>query len=313
MDDLPDDDARAPWRSHPADARFDFWAARDSTNLRRMSWPPPAGTKRRGSMLFANGRGDFIEKYLEAYDHWRGQGWHVGAFDWRGQGASGAGPADPEPLFDLMAEDLAALASEWRRDGDPPHVAIAHSMGGHLLLRGLVQKEIRLDAAVLVAPLIQVNSWPLPPLGARWTAELACMFGQSEAPIWRQTGEEALAQRRAFLTGSPERFEDEVWWHRREPRYNLKGPSWGWLRSALQSLGRFGEAELAGLDLPILLIGSANDRLVDVAAIRRAAQVIPGAELHLYPRAGHEILREADPIRSDALCRIDEFLAANAP
>ena len=53
-----------------------------------MDWRQPAGIRPRGRMLFAGGRSDFIEKYLESYAHWHRAGWDVTAFDWRGQGLS---------------------------------------------------------------------------------------------------------------------------------------------------------------------------------------------------------------------------------
>jgi hypothetical protein len=49
-----------------------------------------------------------------------------------------------------------------------------------------------------------------------------------------------------------------------------------------------------------------------ISAIRDAARFIPGAELKMYLDAAHEILREADPIRADALATIDEFLGRRA-
>jgi lysophospholipase len=33
----------------------------------------------------------------------------------------------------------------------------------------------------------------------------------------------------------------------------------------------------------------------------------------MFPDAGHELLREADPVRLAALARIDSFLDAHAP
>ena len=51
---------------------------------------------------------------------------------------------------------------------------------------------------------------------------------------------------------------------------------------------------------------------MDAGAIRRAAKLIPGAELVMLEEAAHEILREADPIRIPALGRIDAFLDSHA-
>ena len=52
-----------------------------------------------------------------------------------------------------------------------------------------------------------------------------------------------------------------------------------------------------------------RDQLVSTPAIRRIAARLPDARLHVYGReAAHEILRELDPVRLDALGRIDRFL-----
>src|ERR1044072_7889135 len=142
-------------RSHPPGARFRTWTAPDGWPVRRMDWPQPDGASPRGSLLFASGRGDFIEKYLEALAHWHERGWNVAAFDWRGQGASqdtglafegfgvvidatAAPPHAPASAFECSGsplDDLAPLLAHCRAETPAPHVAVGHSMGGHLLLR----------------------------------------------------------------------------------------------------------------------------------------------------------------------------------
>jgi len=302
-------------RAHPADARFATWTAPDGWQCRRMDWPRVKGAPALGSLLFAGGRGDFIEKYLEACAYWRDRGWNVTAFDWRGQGASRgeAPPGSPESL-DLLVGDLAALIEEWRREGEGPHVAIGHSMGGHVLLRTLAERRPVLDAAVLVAPMIAINSAPLPLWGAAWLASTLSMFGWRHHPAWHQPAEPSPAGsfRQSILTGSAERYEDEAYWWGREPGFNLGVPSWGWLDAAYRSSAALTADALAKVDLPVLLIGTERDRLVSPAAIRRAAALLPRAELLMFDDSGHEILREADEVRLAALARIDAFLAANA-
>jgi lysophospholipase len=63
----------------------------------------------------------------------------------------------------------------------------------------------------------------------------------------------------------------------------------------------------------VLLIGTERDRLVSPAAIRSAAAGLPNSELFMFTDAAHEILRESDPVRLEALARIDAFLDRNAP
>jgi lysophospholipase len=188
-------------------------------------------------------------------------------------------------------------------------------MGGHLLLRTLVDRRPEIDAAVLVAPMIRVNSAPLSPSLAPLITELMCRVGWRDAPVWKAPANllEPGSPRQRLLTGSPERYADETWWWAQEPSFRLGVPSWGWMRAAYRSAeATFTPQKLGSVDLPILLIGTDRDRLVSPAAIRAAAALLPHSRLHMYADAAHEILREADSIRLDALARIDVFFDEQA-
>jgi len=304
-------------RVHPKGAVFRAWAAPDGMALRRMDWPAGGRRKSRGSLLFTNGRGDFIEKYLEAFAHWHAAGWHVTSFDWRGQGGSqveGADAAAAVSNFDAMVEDLTALIADWRAAGPGPHVAIAHSMGGHMLLRTLAEHRPALDAAVLIAPMIEVNSAPIPSRLAPDIADTIYHLGLGGLPIWASPPafNAVGGRRQRNLTASRERYEDELWWWAQQPAFDLGLPNWSWIRAAFRSGAAFTRERLAQVRLPILLLGTEHDRLVSAAAIRRVAAELPCAELEMMDDAAHEILREADPVRLRALARIDAFLAGHA-
>jgi lysophospholipase len=299
-------------RAIPGDARLSRWRAPDGWAYRRMDWSRPGAD--RGSLLFAGGRGDFIEKYLEPQHHWRELGWRVTSFDWRSQGDSRGdivgGHLDD---FDVLVDDLAALVEDWRSETPGPHVVVAHSMGGHVLARLLAERRPAIAAAVLIAPMLMVNSAPLPPWAAWWTAAMANIAGLGRAPLWRPVSPPPGSPRQHHLTSCPDRYQDELWWWDAEPGYKLGAPSWGWLLAAYRSCAALTAERLAGIDLPVLFVATERDRLVSPAAIRRAAGAIADAELLMFPDAGHEILREADPVRLEALARIDAFFDRHAP
>ena len=308
-------ESRSFARSPPSEALFGWWQAADGQRLRRMDWRQPAGIRPRGRMLFAGGRSDFIEKYLESYAHWHRAGWDVTAFDWRGQGLSRGelAPENPES-FDGLVDDLSGFIADWRAEGDGPFVAIGHSMGGHVLLRALIDRSIGLDAVVLVAPMLLVNSAPVPDWLAPNFAELMCLIGMRAQPMWKTP--RALnrpgSQRQSLLTGCRERYEDELWWWGEQPEYRLGAPSWGWMRAAFRSSAAFTPDKLARVEVPVLLVAARHDRLVSAAAIARVARLLPRSELHMFDDSAHEILREEDRIRDFALERIDAFLETNA-
>jgi len=302
-------------RAIPADARLSTWRGADGWEIRRLDRLQPAGAEVRGSLLFAGGRGDFIEKYLEVQDHWHRRGWNATAFDWRGQGASqGDRPGGHLDRFETLVGDLAGLIEAWKAETPEPHVVLAHSMGGHVLLRTLADRHPAIDAAVLIAPMLAINSGGLPSFAAQWLASTASMFGWSGQPAWQQPSrlQRAGSVRQALLTSCRDRYEDELWWWEKQPSFNLGAPTWGWLKAAYASSAALTPAKLAGVSIPVLLIGTERDRLVSPAAIRRAASLLPNAELLMFDDSAHEILRERDAVRLQALARIDAFLDRNA-
>jgi lysophospholipase len=298
-------------RSIPADARFGSWKAADGWIYRTLERRQPEGVSARGSLLFAGGRGDFIEKYLEIHDHWVRRGWNLTAFDWRGQGGSqGDRPGGWLDGFETLIADLAGLIEAWRAETPGPHAVVGHSMGGHVLLRTLADRHPAIDAAVLVAPMLAINSAPIPPFAAQWLPSFFSAFGWSGQPA---TPHAPSSIRQAHLTGCAERFSDELWWWKKHPAFNLGPPTWGWLRAAYASGAMLTPVKLAGVRTPVLLIGTERDRLVSPAAIRIAASRLPNSDLLMFDDSAHEILRERDEVRLKALARIDAFLDAQAP
>ncbi len=306
-------------RSIPSTATIDHVSARDGWALRRLRWGAPDGAPR-GSILFEGGRGDHFEKYLEAFERWRCAGWQVESVDWRGQGGSGRVSADPHvgdiADFGQWIDDLADHVAEWRTRTPGPHVLMAHSMGGHLLLRALAEGRVSPDAAVLVAPMLGFTA-PYPNRVGVWIAKLMMAIGNPQRPAWRISEKPGtrIEARSKLLTHDARRYADEDYWHSAMPETLLGPGSWRWVEQAYRSfmvMGRPGVLER--VRTPILILAAAKDKLVSIRAIRAAAARLLHAELHVYgPEAAHEILRELDAVRDDALARIDAFLDVAAP
>lgn len=285
--------------------------------MRRFDWTNAESP--RGSILFQAGRGDFIEKYLEAQAHWHLAGWNVSGFDWRGQGGSGRLHEDPlighAESLDLFLDDLDAFQREWRGAMPGPHVLIGHSMGGHMMLRLLAERKPPVQAAVLVAPMLGLNADPVPAPIARAITRLACRLGLSGRAAWKQ-GERPVTiglSRQSNLTSSLERYEDEAWWKANQPELALGAPSWGWLAAAYDSIAAIDRrGVLEAVTTPILLLGADRDRLVSPRAIRQAARRLPDAGLIMSASGAHELLREIDGIRLLLLAEIDRFLDQKA-
>jgi lysophospholipase len=290
-------------------------------------WPvrvfeqPSTAEQPRGSILFQGGRGDIIEKYLECFARWHADGWSVTAFDWRGQGGSGRVLADPRvghiSDFAIWVDDYTAFFEEWRATHPAPHIIMGHSMGGHLLLRSLAERRVRPDAAVLVAPMLGFDSGPLPKGLSAWLISMAVRFGKIEMPAWKANERPAppWSSRQKYLTHDADRYADEIWWKNAKPELALGPPSFGWLDLANKSCAALAAPGVPeGIDLPILVIGTDGDQLVDPKAIRAVAARLPRCELKMFGKTvAHEILRELDAPRDEALAAIDAFLDKVTP
>jgi lysophospholipase len=311
--DSPDFPATAfDRRAWPMGGRLDYWTAPDGWAIRRYR----LGEGVRGRMLVLGGRGDMIEKYLEVIHHWASRGWAVTSFDWRGQGGSGRLTGDSMcghiDDFGRWITDLQGIVADWRGEGNGPTVIVGHSMGGHMLLRALAEGLTPPDAAIAVAPMLGLHTAPLPRWLAVAIAWTMVRLGQGARQAWTQKeGSERLRRiRQQRLTHDPDRYADELWWRDHSRDIALGSPSWAWVLEALRSTRALAHGEaITRIATPLLILAAERDRLVSTRAIRHVAARMAGARLHVYgPQAAHEILRESDPVRLDALARIDAFL-----
>ncbi len=295
------------------------WRAPDGWPHRTFAWQ--GAGRARGAILFQGGRGDLIEKYLESFAHWHEAGFDVTAFDWRGQGGSGRLARDPRvghvADFGLWVDDLAAYVAEWTAAQPGPHIVIGHSMGGHLVLRALVERRIAPDAAVLVAPMLGFETGPLPKSWAVGLAEtLARRFG-AERPAWGRNEKPAppWRTRQHYLTRDDARYSDGEYWRAERPDLVLGPPSWPWMAAAYRSCALLdAPGALEGVTTPIAILCTEGDKLVSPRAIRTAAARLPDANLTMFGKeVAHEILRERDAPRNQALAAIDALLDAVAP
>lgn len=306
-------------RRIPSGAVVDHVHAPDGWPLRRIRWTAPDGPPK-GSLLFFGGRGDHFEKYLETFEDWRRRGWQVTSIDWRGQGGSGRTTANPNvghiDDFAIWIDDIAHLFGQWQGESIGPHVIAGHSMGGHLLLRALAEQRVAPDAAILVAPMLGFLA-PYPDWLGEKVAGLMCRIGDPARPAWKISEKPGspLAARRQLLTHDAARYDDEQWWHEAVPETLLGPGSWGWVRAAYTSFLKMAQpGVLESVNAPVLMLVARHDGLVSSKAAIRDAARLPDCTLHVYGReAAHELLREADGVRNDALARIDAFLDRVVP
>ena len=299
---------------------IDFFEPEPGIRLRWARWQG-RGDRVRADVLLLNGRSEFVEKYDETAERLTGLGCRVWSLDWRGQGLSARLLANRQKGhiddYATHVRDLRAFLDQVRADGGEPTLLIAHSMGGHIACRYLIDTPgHRIQRLVLCAPMIAPRfAWWQAPLVTGLTP-LACLAGRRDAYALGQGDWDA--SRQSFdgnpLTHDQARFDWLVDTLRRRPDLRLGGVTWGWLAATRASTAHLlapGHAER--LTLPCLIVRAGQETIVDNARIADFAARLPDVTLHDISNARHEILRETDAVRAAFWLAFDRFCGgANA-
>jgi lysophospholipase len=277
----------------------------------------------RALCVLLNGQTEFIEKYFEVIDDLLRRGFSVATFDWRGQGGSDRLLADPRKAhiadFAQYDEDLDALMQQVVRptaSAGMKITALAHSMGGHILLRRLHRRQDEFAAAALCAPMIGIQ-----PRGVPWWMVAAITRAlnrrvPSPAFVWGmgKRDHRTLAFADQIVTSDPERYERNRRLLVAHPELGLNGPTWGWLAAALKSILELhapGYAE--AISTPALLIAASPDRVCNSQALCAFAARMPRATCLTIEGAEHEILMERDICRDQLWAAFDAFMDTHMP
>jgi lysophospholipase len=276
-----------------------------------------------GVCLLLNGQTEFIEKYFEVIDELRSRGFSVVTFDWRGQGGSDRLLPDRRKAhiedFAEYDQDLDTVIREvvkpMMAEGKKP-IALAHSMGGNILLRRLHDMQEEFAAAILSAPMVGIK-----PRGVPWwlvekIADRLNRAGPSRDFIWGMAKRDQLKLPFVLqiVTSDAKRYARNQALLAADPELRLNGPTWGWLGAALHAidlLEKPGYAET--ITTQALVIGAGRDRVCDTEAARAFAARMPDARYVEIAGAQHEILMERDPLRAEWWAAADAFLKKNAP
>lgn len=195
------------------------------------------------------------------------------AFDLRGVGTSGASSASDGYLLKRYADDLVAVLDAV---GARQAVLCGLSMGGYVIFELLRRNPERVRALVLVDTKVEPDSSD----AKRGRDELA--------QVAEREGQDAVIERLLprLLAPTTAVTQPEVAAQVREMGRRWPVPV---LVSALRVLrDRPDSTEtLRKVRVPTLVLAGSDDKIATPEAARAMAQLVPGAECHVVPSAGH--------------------------
>ncbi len=287
----------------------------DGVRLRYGFWSCQADACR-GTLLLLNGRSEYMEKYHAVIQELNARGFHVVSFDWRGQGLSERLLAHPTKgyvdSFDHYMIDLEAVLNEALPRCRGPLMLVAHSMGGHIALRCLYKHPGLFDRTILCAPMIDINTAPMPKYLARLFSRWLRSAGFARAMIAGAGCFDPYG--RSFehnqLTSDRQRFEQIRQTIAGNPSLVAAHVTNGWLAAAFDSIDILHRPGFnSSIHTPLLILMAGRDRIVVNQAIRRFSADLPNCRLVVIEGARHEILQERDALRSQFWEAFDAFIA----
>ncbi|ACB97193.1 alpha/beta fold hydrolase [Beijerinckia indica] len=289
----------------------------DRIVLRYARWPAQdsAGRGVRGTIAILGGRAEFIEKYFETIAALQKRGFAVALLDWRGQGLSqrllrnrSKGHVDD---FKSYRKDLDAFEQQVLAPFCPkPWFALAHSMGGTILLDQAHDGASPFTRMVLCAPMIALKRLSFP-RGMRFLTEFLHKsgFGRAGVPFRyaRAAAREPFSKN--VLTSDPVRFSRFTSVIAAAPELAVGVPTIGWVHAAFRLMHKLAKPDFAArVTTPVLIFVAGDDRVIDSRSVELFASRLKTGHCLTIPNAQHEILMEQDCYREQFWAAFDHFI-----
>lgn len=304
----------------PGGATADHFLASDGARIRFARWGP-TGMNKLGTVCILMGRGEFIEKYFEVVSDLRRRGFAVAIMDFRGQGGSSRPLANPRKGhvddFAQYDADLEQFMAEIVLPDCPaPYYALAHSMGGNILLRATRSRMCWFDRIILTAPLIQLEATQRRVPASCRVAEMLTLFGFGTMFV---PGGKSASWDEAPFDGNPLSSDGQRYARTQEvlraaPELAVGSPTIGWYHAACQSMALLNSPEFPrSVKVPGLIVASGNDSIVSLRGIEDfASRLRMGAHV-LISGARHEVMQERNGLRDQFWAAFDAYIPGSRP
>ena len=267
----------------------------------------------RGTIFFSPGRTEFIEKYLETIGDLIARGFWVVMVDPRGQGLSGRLLDDRLKSyvadFQDYADDIGWVCDTLSPHCPKPHIAMGHSMGGTIVLQGVLTGALNPSAVITSAPMLGLSDLDSGVMRGMISGLSALGLSARNLPFQTQRRGLPVAFADNKLTSDKARYTRWASFFQNVPRLRVGEPTFGWIAQALRAMA-FINRNAASLKIPGLMVAAGGDQIVTPLSIEDFARKA-GCDFHVVPGAKHELFLERDEMRDEFFAVIDRFLDEN--
>lgn len=278
-------------------------------------------------IVISPGRCESYLKYKENIFDLYQSGYSIFILDHRGQGLSERlltnGYKGYVHCFDDYADDLYLFITTVvisYSGGTLPYL-LAHSMGSTISLRMFQLYPKIVEKAVLLSPMIAINTGGLPNILAVYIITLTKQINRflSKTPWYfiGQSDYKAKPFKNNSQTHCESRYERFVNTYKKHRQIQLGGVTVHWLYEAFKTERKI-FSNLNKINTPICMLQAGNDSIVDnkkqkqfCQALHNISSKLIAEEPIIIQGAFHELLFEKDNMRSESLTRTLQFFSAS--
>ena len=270
----------------------------------------------KASIVISHGFTESITKYHEVIYYFTSQGYSVFGIDHRGHGRSGrlGGDATQTSVedFDYYVDDLKTFMDQIVLRASTKNFLYAHSMGGGIGALFLERYSNYFKAAVLNAPMMDINTGKIPESIARVIATVNQLSPLKNRYVPGHGSYSETPDFENSCTTSKARYDYYFNQTLKNTALRNGGASYLWFKQALDATYELTKAgNAAKVTIPVILFQAENDSFVQPAGHTAFAKAAKNCKIVLIKKARHEIYREVDSIMNPYFDQVFKFLANN--
>jgi lysophospholipase len=269
-------------------------------------------------IVILQGRAEYFEKYKHIADHFIEKGYLAVLMDWRGQGGSvreledkDKGHINDFAQYQKDFKFFLKIVSKFIKPGVKVFAA-AHSMGGHNILRYLIENKNTFFSKVLFSsPMLGIRTYPLPEEWAKYVAKFFVKSGFGSSYVINTGKYKEIEFKNNPLTSDLEKFYENIYFLRKKRDFAIGGPTYSWVYNAYLSMDYIKKnIDKINKNVKTKIIFGSNDKVVTKLPLKKLSKFMTEPFVEIK-NGKHELMMENPEILNKFFHEADMFFGTD--
>lgn len=268
----------------------------------------------KASIVISHGFGEFIERYHELIYYFLRENYSVFIMEHRGHGRSSRLGSDKSQVnvekFDYYVDDFNKFVEQIVNPSEKGKklLLFAHSMGGGIGTSYLEKYPTRFNAAILSAPMFEINTGKYPKIVADIVSRLMKIINTGDAYLPGQKVYNGSYKFPGRATTCKARYDHSYNKMIQDEIFQSGGSSVNWyIESSKATKNIIKEKNASKVEIPVMLLQPEEDTYVMLEAQNKFAKYAKNCEFVRIKGSRHESFNEKDEIAFPVFEKILDF------